>query len=197
MSDISHPGSGTGPVGSRSPWRLFARAVKGLNVLAGYLSGITILITSLIICYGVVMRYFLSTPIDWGLELSIFLLIIATFMSAGYTQLLRGHVSIEVLDHLLPPHANKWRYLIGDILSLLFCAVLTWNSWQYFHEAFQDGRVSNSTWGPRLWIPYIFMAIGMTMLTLQLLVQVVDALIELKQGRWKGHRHATSPVWKE
>lgn len=197
MSEVSHPGSGTGPVGNRSAWKLFARAVKGLNILTGYLSGITILITSIIICYGVVMRYFFSSPTDWGLELSIFLLIIATFMSAGYTQLLRGNVSIEVLDHLLSPRANKWRYLTGDILSLVFCTILTWNSWQYFHEAFQDGRVSNSTWGPRLWIPYIFMAIGMTMLTLQLLVQVVDALIEWKQGRWKGHRHTTSPEWKE
>ena len=61
---------------------------------------------------------------DWGLELSIFLLIIATFMSAGYTQLQRGHVTIEVLEHLLSPRANKWRYLIGDTLSLAFARSL-------------------------------------------------------------------------
>jgi TRAP-type C4-dicarboxylate transport system permease small subunit len=97
-----------------------------------------------------------------------------------------------VLDHVLTPRANRWRYLVGDVLSLVFCAVLTWNSWEFFHEAFQDGRVTGSTWGPRLWIPYIFMAIGMTALSLQLLVQIVDTLVG-----WKGKPHLTGPEWKE
>jgi TRAP-type C4-dicarboxylate transport system permease small subunit len=179
-------------VGSRSVWRRFSQAVKGFNVLTGYLSAITIVVTSVIVCYGVVMRYYFASSMDWGLELSIFLLIIATFMSAGYTQLQRGHVTIEVLEHLLSPRASKWRYLIGDILSLVFCAFLAWNSWEYFREAYIDGRVSNSTWGPRLWIPYIFMAIGTTALALQLLVQIVDALVG-----WKGRPHVTSAEWKE
>jgi len=187
-----NPGSLPGAVGARSVWRRFAQTVKGFNVLTGYLSGITIVVTSIIVCYGVVMRYFFSSPINWGLEMSIFLLISATFMSAGYTQLQRAHVAIEVLDHILTPRANRWRYLVGDILSLVFCAVLTWNSWQFFNEAFQDGRVSSSTWGPRLWIPYIFMAIGMTSLSLQILVQIVDTLVG-----WKGHSHVTGPEWKE
>ena len=179
-------------VGSRSVWRRFAQAVKGFNVLTGYLSGITIIVTSVIVCYGVVMRYYFASPLDWGLELSIFLLIIATFMSAGYTQLQRGHVTIEVMEHILSPRANKWRYLIGDALSLVFCAFLAWNAWEFFHEAFADGRVTNSTWGPKLWIPYSFMFIGTTALSLQLLVQIVDTLVG-----WKGRPHVTAPEWKE
>jgi len=178
--------------GSRSIWRQFAQVVKGFNVLTGYLSGITIVVTSIIVCYGVVMRYYFSSPLDWGLELSVYLLIIATFMSAGYTQLQRGHVTIEVLEHILSPRANKWRYLVGDALSLVFCAFLAWNSWEFFLEAAGDGRVTNSTWAPKLWIPYLFMAIGTTALSLQLLVQIADTLVG-----WKGRKHVTGPEWKE
>jgi TRAP-type C4-dicarboxylate transport system permease small subunit len=194
MSTTSHQNSGMKPaeVGGRSVWQRIARTITGFNVLTGYLSAITIAVTSVIICYGVVMRYYFASPLDWGLELSIFLLIIATFMSAGYTQLQRGHVAIEVLDHILSPRANRWRYLIGDALSLVFCAFLAWNSWEYFHEAFQDGRVTDSTWGPKLWIPYVFMAIGVTSLSLQLIVQIVDALLGLK-----GRQHVTEPEWME
>ncbi len=184
-------------VGNRSVWRHFSQAVKGFNVLTGYLSALTIVVTSVIVCYGVVMRYYFASSMDWGLELSLFLLIIATFMSAGYTQLQRGHVTIEVLEHLLSARANKWRYLIGDALSLLFCAFLAWNSWEFFREAYVDGRVTNSTWAPRLWIPYIFMAIGTTALSLQLLVQIVDALLDWKGMGWKGRPHVTGPEWKE
>jgi TRAP-type C4-dicarboxylate transport system permease small subunit len=194
MSTTSRQNSGMKPaeVGGRSVWQRIAQTITGFNVLTGYLSAITIAVTSVIICYGVVMRYYFASPIDWGLELSIFLLIIATFMSAGYTQLQRGHVAIEVLDHILSPRANRWRYLIGDVLSLVFCAFLAWNSWEYFHEAFQDGRVTDSTWGPKLWIPYVFMAIGVTSLSLQLIVQIADALLGLKV-----RQHVSEPEWME
>ena len=104
MSTTTRSNAGPRPAaaaGSLSAWRHFARAVRGFNVLTGYLSAITIVITSLIVVYGVVMRYAFETPLDWGLEMSVFLLIIATFMSAAYTQLVRGHVTIEVLEHLL------------------------------------------------------------------------------------------------
>jgi len=194
MNTATHSPSATGAAesGGRSVWRLFAQTVKGFNVLTGYLSAIIVVITSLIVCYGVFMRYFMDTPIDWGLELSIFLLIIATFMSAAYTQMQRGHVTIEVLEHMLSPGANRWRYLLGDVLSLVFCAFLAWNAWHFFVEAFQDGRVTDSTWGPKLWVPYLFMAIGSTALSLQLVVQIVDALVG-----WKGRPHVTAPEWKE
>jgi TRAP-type C4-dicarboxylate transport system permease small subunit len=185
MSTTTRDNAGAGPAaaaGSLSPWRHFARAVKGFNVLTGYLSAIIIVITSLIVVYGVAMRYAFETPLDWGLEMSVFLLIIATFMSAAYTQLVRGHVTIEVLEHLLSARANRWRYLIGDILSLVFCVFVAWNAWSFFHEAFEDGRVTDSTWGPRLWIPYVFMAIGLTALSLQLIVQIGDVLIGWKNG---------------
>jgi len=192
LATHSHPSTGAAESGSRSVWRVFAQTVKGFNVLTGYLSAVIVVITSLVVCYGVFMRYFMDSPIDWGLELSIFLLIVATFMSAAYTQMQRGHVTIEVLEHLLSPSANRWRYLIGDVLSLVFCAFLAWNAWHFFVEAFQDGRVTDSTWGPKLWIPYLFMAIGSTTLSLQLLVQIVDAVVG-----WKGRPHATAPEWKE
>ena len=42
-----------------------------------------------------------------------------------------------------------------------------------FHEAWVDKQTTTSTWGPPLAIPYGLMTIGMTLLCLQLAVQVV------------------------
>jgi TRAP-type C4-dicarboxylate transport system permease small subunit len=155
------------------PWRLAVRALEAFNTWMGYASGVVIVATSLILVYEVLVRYLLKWSTDWEIEMSVILLIVATFMSAAYTQLRRGHVTIEVLEHVLPPRLNRWRLWIGDLLSLGFCAFVACTAWRFFWEAWTDGRVSNSVWAPKLWVPYSFMAIGMSTLSLQLLVQVL------------------------
>ncbi|MEO5765112.1 MAG: TRAP transporter small permease [Casimicrobiaceae bacterium] len=168
--------------GGGSPGRAFARGLGAFNTWAGYLSGVTIVVTSLVIVFEVVVRYLLKWPTDWEIEFSIILLIVATFMGAAFTQMKRGHVTIEVLEHMLSPRVNRWRLVAGDVLSLIFCAFVAINAWHFFWEAWSDGRVSNSAWAPKLWIPYAFMAIGMTTLSLQLLLDVWSGLRNAARG---------------
>ena len=92
-------------------------------------------------------------------------------------------MSIEVLDGVLSPRANRIRRRIADVLSLAVCAFVAWKSWEMFGEAWSDGRSSNSVWAPKLWIPFFFMAFGMTLLCLQLAVELPLARFGARHGR--------------
>ena len=129
-----------------------------------------------ILSYSVAARYFFKIPTEWQDETAIFLLIGATFFSAATVQSIRGHVGVEAVAGLLSQRVNHWRMLFVEFFSLAFCSFFSWKSWTLFLEALHEGHSSNSTWGPPLWIPYGLMAAGMTLLALQLLLEMAIRL---------------------
>ncbi|MBC3871654.1 TRAP transporter small permease [Undibacterium oligocarboniphilum] len=169
----------TVPLPAHPVLRMLATGLHWLNRWIIRLSMIAMLLTTLILTYSVISRYLFRVPTDWQDEASVFMLIGVTFFSAAYVQSYRGHIGIEVLSSLLSPAVNRWRLLLVDLLSMAFCGFFTWKSWTLFYEAWIDGQTTSSTFAPPLWIPYAMMAAGMTLLTLQLLIQVLDALTVL------------------
>ncbi|WP_019142598.1 TRAP transporter small permease [Noviherbaspirillum massiliense] len=147
------------------------------------LSMVAMVLTSIVLTYSVVTRYFFSAPTDWQDEASVFMLVGVTFFCSAYVQSYRGHIGIEALAPLLPPAVNAVRLLLVDVFSFAFCAFFSWKSWTLFHEAWRDGQTTSSTLAPPLWIPYSMMALGMTLLTVQILVQVLSRITSKKGGK--------------
>ena len=152
------------------------RILAAVNYVVVIVSSIALVVASFVLTYSVVTRYFLHLSTDWQDETSVFLIVGAVFMSAAAIQARRGHVAIEAVVGLLSPKVNRVRVLLVDVASLAFCGYFSWKSWTLLHEAVVDNFHSGSTWGPPLWIPYSLMAVGMTLLSIQLLLQIVAEL---------------------
>lgn len=149
--------------------------LDALNSVMAVLSSLAIAAAGIVLTWEVAGRYFFSIPSDWQDELSTFLLIGATFASAAWIQARRGHVAIDALTHILPPGIDHVRRVLADLLSFLFVAFFAWKSVTLLLEALEDGQTTPSAWGPPLWIPYGCMAVGMILLSLQLLLQVLGS----------------------
>jgi TRAP-type C4-dicarboxylate transport system permease small subunit len=162
-----------------SPVAAIERGVAFLNSIIVVLSALALIAASAILCDSVLGRALFHSPNYWQDEAAVFLLVGATFMSSAYVQSQRGHIGIEAFVGLLSPRANRIRLWLVDVASLLFCAFFAWKSWTLTHEAWVDGQVSNSMWSPPLSIPYGLMAVGMTLLCVQISLQVIVPLTGL------------------
>ena len=151
-------------------------AMTLLNSIIVGMASIALLLAALVLSYSVAARYFFNAATYWQDEAAVFLLVGSTFMSAAYVQSKRGHIGIEAIVGLLPKRVNQIRSLAVDTVGFLFCSFFAWKSWTLFHEAWVDGQVSSSTWAPPQWIPYSFMALGMSLMSIQLLLQAAIAL---------------------
>jgi TRAP-type C4-dicarboxylate transport system permease small subunit len=156
-------------------WRI-KRTMAMLNRTIVVLCSAALIISSAILSYSVVARYFFNAATYWQDEAAVFLLVGGTFLSTAFVQAGRGHIGIEALTGYLTPRGNAIRTFAVDAISFAFCCFFAWKSWTLFHEAWVDGQVSGSTWAPPLWIPYSTMALGMTLLALQIALQLASAL---------------------
>jgi TRAP-type C4-dicarboxylate transport system permease small subunit len=152
------------------------RALAFCNNIIVVLAAIALIAACAILSDSVLGRALFHSPNYWQDEAAVFLLVGATFMTSAYVQGQRGHVSIEAFVGLLSPMVNRIRLWLVDVASFLFCAFFAWKSWTLAHEAWVDGQVSNSIWSPPLAIPYVLMASGMTLLCLQILLQIAIPL---------------------
>lgn len=161
-----------------------ARAIVLVNRVMVVIGMLALLAASLVLTSSVLSRYFLHASTDWQDETSVFLLVGATFLAGAFVQAIRGHVGIEAVSAFLGRRANAWRQAGIDLVCLAFCALFAWKSWTLLRDAWVDGQTTNSTWGPPLWIPYLLMALGMTLLTLQLFVQLAASANALRLRSW-------------
>jgi len=157
----------------RGPLAGLTALVNGAMLVVGMVG---LLCASVILTWSVVSRYFLHLATDWQDEAAVFCIVGCVFLCGAYVQSLRGHVGIEAVASVLPRGVNRVRAFLVDLLSFLFCAFFAWKSWLLLHEAVVDHQTTSSTWSPPLWIPYGLMSVGMTLLALQILLQVIGHL---------------------
>src|ERR1700704_2355207 len=172
QADVSNAAAGHGLVAA------LERGLAFCNNIIVVLAAIALVAACVILSYSVLGRALLHSPHYWQDKAGVILLVGSTFMTAAYVQGQRGHIGIEAFIGLLSPRINSIRLWLVDVASLLFCAFFAWKSWTLAHEAWVDGQGSNSMWSPPLAIPYVLMALGMSLLCLQLLLQIIIPLVD-------------------
>jgi len=148
------------------------RTIAAINQVTLFFSMIALVLASFVLTYSVFSRYLFKSATDWQDEVAVFCIVGAVFLCGAWVQAQRGHVGIEAIASILPQRINRVRVIAVDVMTLAFCGFFSWKSWTLFHEAWVDKMTTSSTFSPPLTIPYGLMAAGMTLLVVQLLLQL-------------------------
>jgi len=155
----------------------FIRFVAMLSRLCGLAAGIMLVISVLVVCQMVVLRYVLVESSIWQTEFVTYLLLSATFIGAPYLLLTKGHVNVDLVPLYLSHKKRFALALVASGLSLLFCALITWLGFEFWLEAWSNQWHSDSMWEVRLWIPYMAMPIGFGVLSLQYIADLFSLVL--------------------
>jgi len=153
------------------------RAVEKINNAIISISAISILLLNCIVFYDVIMRYLFNAPTLWGPEISIYLLLLMTFISAAYTLQIDGHVSCNILTERVSPKVRRIFFLISSPFGLMFCIILGWEIWRLFFMAYKEKWISSDALGTPLKYPYFVMPVGMLLLIVTYFLKIIWVLL--------------------
>ena len=155
--------------------QVFVRFVATVSKTCGVVSALMILVSVIITCQMIWVRFVMNESTIWQTEAVTYLMISATLIGLPYVQLLRGHVNVDLVPMLLPPRLRKALALLVLALSITVIAIMTFHGYELFHEAWRRDWHSESVWGVSMWIPYLALPLGLGLFVLQMLADLMAA----------------------
>ncbi|EBA06765.1 TRAP transporter small permease subunit [Sagittula stellata] len=151
------------------------RALAAAMMMIGCLA---LIATAFHVTASVVMRYAFNTPLNATLEIGTFYYMVAiSFLPLAYTQLGRGHITVDFVAELLPARANKVLQFIADCLMLVFLVLLTRGAWISAIEATRHKEYAfTAKFDLLLWPSRWILVAAMVAFVLVLLAQIVRSV---------------------
>lgn len=97
------------------------------------------------------LRSGLNAPIFGTYEIIEFLLAAAAFLAIPEVFLRDQHITIELIDQVVPESVVRWLKLIGTFVALVFVALLTWHMTQPAREFIEFNDVTIDLHLPIIW----------------------------------------------
>lgn len=163
-------------------YQIFVRITDGLTVITGWVAALCLVAAALIVTEAVIVRKLLGISTIWQIEASVFLLIFTVFAGAPFVQKNEHHLNVDLVIIHLSPRTRELTLIVVSIMSCILTAILAWYAWPMWWETVINNEHSESLWGPPLWIPFLFLPLGMTILFMQYIVFIGRKIERLRKG---------------
>lgn len=154
----------------------FIQVVSLLSRLSGWVAAGMIVLSVLVVCQMVFIRYVLNGSVIWQTEFVTYLLIAATIVGSPFVLLTRGHVNVDLLPQYLGPRARFSMAVVATLIALSFCLLAAVTGYLEWYESWREQWYSDTMWAVRMWIPYLAMPVGFGLLSLQYTADLISLI---------------------
>ncbi len=158
-------------------WTLIDMIMDGF----AFLAGILLLLVTLFVSYGVIVRYLHIRPPIWILQFTEYALLWITFLGAAWLLRKGGHIRIDTLITRLGPKTRGIIEVIIAILGSVVCIVIVWFGTEKTLEFYTRGILDVKGVIVPIYPIFLIIPLGGFMLLLQFGRNIYHRLKDLKQ----------------
>ncbi len=145
-----------------------------------FIVGVLAVSATFIAFYGVITRYIFRRPPDWAEEVCIYLIIWAVFISASILAEERGHVGATLIIERFNLKTRRVLEIFNGLLALVFCVAVAILGYKIVSAAYLNDERSLTALRFPVWIPYLSIAAGCTLVALRYVVRVYRLIFSFK-----------------
>jgi TRAP-type C4-dicarboxylate transport system permease small subunit len=119
------------------------RMSRFLNRILIVIAGLFMVAMVLLTCADVLFRL-VWVPIRGSIELVAYFCAIVTAFALGYTQMRRGHTSVDVVVGLFPDRVKRALGGINSLICMVFFALVAWQIAKWSTTLWETGEVSET-----------------------------------------------------
>ena len=162
--------------GNAATMSVFVHTITALSRFFGGVAAAMVVTSLVLVGDMAVMEFAYGVPAPWPSEVVSYLVISVIFLGTPYVFATGRHVSFALPARRANSALGRLQHALTAILSFGFAALLFILGLALIAEAAHEGWHSDDVAWMALWIPYLSLPVGATLLALQCLAEVMVAV---------------------
>ena len=162
-------------------WSYIKKSVVFLGDGSALVAGIGVCIMGLILTGNTIARYVFNSPWPFGEEYTAYILVMLTFFPLAYTLRKKGHIRIELIVDRFSVKTRRWVVIVTTIISLIVVSIMIVYGLELAIKSYQYNIRATTVMMTPLWIPQMFIVVGLIIFGLQLMLYFISRIRKLRE----------------
>ena len=166
--------------------KTFNAIYERLTDVLFYIAGALIICQTIVELWEVIARYFLHSPLLWGVEFCEYTLFLMGFMGTAWVLRKGAHINVTIVMERLRPRTRTYFNLLSCLMGIMISLIIFWFSLKTTWDNYLGGVRVVKTYSLHKWVFLCFIALGYLLMLIEFVRQFSGHLRSLgskKEGK--------------